>query len=287
MPKNLTGKIIFVHDISEHAKRYANVQAAFKSQKWKLHFLPLLGHGAQMVQTNKKHPKICHWGKTGWKENRDNLLEEIITQATETPISPIAIMGQGIGATLILDLLTQKNHRLPPNLVSIILLNSTALANQQNKSLLNITKLLSFMQSKEASSRILDRLLVSNWNRDIKTGNWRSQDPEEIKRFEEDPLCGNSCSLRVWSDIALTHEAISSRWDQLPKNILYLLLGGSDNPILEGGQVIFDLSAELSKNAEAFYKLYPGLRHDILFDSAVQQDIVEWLEARLTKEAHE
>lgn len=287
MPQNLTGKIIFIHDIAEHADRYTSVRAYFKAHQWKMYFFPLLGHGHQMLQKSTKAPKICHWGKTGWAENRANLLEEIITLATAPPISPISIIGQGIGASLILDLLAQDNLKLPPNLVSIVLLNSSALANQQNKSLLSITKLLSFMQSKSSSSKIIDKLLINNWNRDIKEGTWRSNNPEQIKDYEEDPFCGNSCSLQVWTDIAQTHETLSSRWENLPENVLYLLLGGSDNPVLEGGQVIFDLSAELSKNAEVFYKLYPELRHDIIFDPAVKQDIIDWLEARLSKDANE
>ena len=277
MTKTIVGKILFVHDISEHPARYGSLLSYFKKQGWKLHFLPLLGHGVQMVQRNSKSPKYCHWNKDGWKDNLKALQMNITTLATKPPVEPFAIMGQGIGATLILDLLSQDDFNVPPNLVSVILLNSTAISNIQNERLLSITKFLSFFQNKSSPSKLLDKLLFSKWNKDIKEGTWRSQDPKIIKEYEEDPLCGNPCSLQIWLDIAKTHEDLSKRWNNLPNKTTYLLLGGSDNPILEGGQVIFDLSAELSKSSKSSHKLYPKLRHDIIFDPVVKQDIIEWL----------
>lgn len=277
MTKSIIGKILFVHDISEHPDRYESLLPYFKEQEWKLHFHPLRGHGVQMAQRNSNAPKYCHWDSDGWDGNLKDLQVTITTLATQNPIEPFAIMGQGIGATLILALLCQDGFNLPPNLISVILLNSTAISNQQNKRLLSITKFLSCFQYKSSPSKLLDKLLINTWNKGIKEGTWRSQDPKAIKEYEEDPFCGSPCSLQIWLDIANAHKNLATQWDNTPKNTNYLLLGGSDNPILEGGQVIFDLSTELSKRANTFHKVYPELRHDIIFDSTVKQDIIDWL----------
>ncbi len=121
---------------------------------------------------------------------------------------------------------------------------------------------------------------------------WLSLNPENIKAYEADPLCGAEFSVGGYASVTLlTAEAATrAHASEVPTNLPMLFIAGGMDPVGDLGEGVLE-ACELYREAgvlDCMMRLYPGMRHEILNEKnheEVELDILEWIEAHMPKEA--
>lgn len=118
---------------------------------------------------------------------------------------------------------------------------------------------------------------------------WLSENTDNIKVFETDPLCGFAFSNNGFVTLqALIKKAVNPTWHaHTPKDFGILLISGKDDPVGRMGQDIDELHDTLIRaNQHASKLLYPNMRHEPLHETdkdKVYQDILGWLNHHIDK----
>ena len=124
-------------------------------------------------------------------------------------------------------------------------------------------------------------MLFGSYNRgltksDTDSGNWVSVNPENVKRFQEDPLCNfvftangfQTLMKLIWN----LHD--KERLRQMPRDLPVFLVAGSEDPVGNCGKAVEEVfhSFEEIGMEQVQIKLYPGDRHEIL-NEVDRQDV--------------
>lgn len=127
----------------------------------------------------------------------------------------------------------------------------------------------------------LDKMLFGSYNRgltksDTDSGNWVSVNPENVKRFQEDPLCNfvftangfQTLMKLIWN----LHDSEGLR--QMPRGLPVFFVAGSEDPVGNCGKGVEEVfrSFEEIGMERVQIKLYSGDRHEIL-NEADRQDV--------------
>lgn len=121
--------------------------------------------------------------------------------------------------------------------------------------------------------------------RDSKTSkDWLSRNEENVQNYINDPLCGADFKLSLIRDlISLANSACTDEWAYLiPTTLPILLISGAKDPVGLNGKGVINVCDNLEDAGhEPTCYLYPGDRHEILFESDREKifgDILAWLE---------
>ena len=134
--------------------------------------------------------------------------------------------------------------------------------------------------------RLLNRLTFGGAYRRFGGENqWLSSDPEQVARYQRDPLCGfiftNNGMLNLYR---LQQAAFDpAGWQVANPELPVLLMAGSDDPVIGSETRFFELKDFLNRLGyrQVDTKLYPGLRHELLNErdrSAVYRDVLQFLQ---------
>ena len=128
--------------------------------------------------------------------------------------------------------------------------------------------------------KIMDKLSFSGYSKKFTapgdSGSWISADPENVKAFKEDPLCGfvftangfQTLMRLIWN----LHD--TEKLKKMPKDLPVLFVSGEDDPVGDYGrgvEKVFHSFEELGME-QVQLKLYPGDRHEIL-NEADREDV--------------
>jgi alpha-beta hydrolase superfamily lysophospholipase len=113
---------------------------------------------------------------------------------------------------------------------------------------------------------------------------WQTSDPEEIRLFQNDPLCGKPFSNAMAYSVL---QGFNSLWlpeneSHIPHDLPILLLAGTDDPVGAKTTTIQDLITRYMGQGQLAikYRFYAGGRHEILNEAErdhVHRDIEHWL----------
>jgi alpha-beta hydrolase superfamily lysophospholipase len=113
---------------------------------------------------------------------------------------------------------------------------------------------------------------------------WQTSDPEEVRRFQDDPMCGLPFSnAMAYSVLAGIHRLwLPENESRSPHDLPILLLAGTDDPVGAKTTTIQDLITRYMRQGRLAIqcRFYAGGRHEILNDAEkgrVHRDIEHWL----------
>jgi len=135
-----------------------------------------------------------------------------------------------------------------------------------------LTDVLSAFSGGKKKSKLVDGMVLGPFSRAIPDAKssleWLSYNPENVKRYEEDPLCGVPFTLGSYN--ALFHLIkmmdTPSRYREVWKDLPILLISGKDDPCT-GGEKGREDSVNRLKEAgfrEIRVETIDGMRHEIL-----------------------
>ncbi|MDO4897366.1 MAG: alpha/beta fold hydrolase [Moraxella sp.] len=287
IPKGkIKASLLIVHGMSEHGGRYADFAKFLADNGILVLTYDQLGHGRTVKDKyelgfiDEKHPvqALC-------KDvviMADKLKDKTRT-LTDHPI-PHYIMGHSMGSFVVRTVLT--HHATSFN--GAILMGTGNSFGLINRLALSGFGVLNFLNAKKPNlgfATAMNHYLLSQIRSPISASPfaWLSENTENIKTFEADPLCGFAFSNNGFVALhALIKKATSSTWyAHTPKDFRILLISGKDDPVGRMGQDIDELQDELIKAGQSVQThLYPNMRHEPLHETnkdRVCRDILMWL----------
>lgn len=129
----------------------------------------------------------------------------------------------------------------------------------------------------------VNNLVTGSFEKKLGKG-WLSRNEENVKAYEEDPLCGFVFTLNAFYHMfeGMAKMNAQEKSGKLPKELPMFFVAGSEDPVGASGKGVQAVYRRyLSKGVkDVNIKLYEGDRHEILNEedrSVVYKDIFEWL----------
>ncbi len=281
------GILQIFHGMAEHGKRYEDL-AQFLNQKGYIVYADdHRGHG-------KTAGAIEEIGYIGFDGFNNIVLDEYeLTRAIKSkyPNLPIVILGHSFGSFIAQDYITRYSDEIS----GVILSGSSMKVGTEvmvGKTLATIQKRI----YKDRSKAILLNLLsFGTYNKKIDNPKsvfaWISRDEEQVKKYEEDPMCGTLFTVGFYYYFlkALTEIYKPRKLLRIPKTLPIKIISGAADPVGEYGigvERLYNMYKELGIR-DLNVKLYPGARHEIINEinkDEVYNDILGWLDSHIKEE---
>lgn len=277
------GTIQIAHGMGEHAARYDWVAGELNAAGYAVYADDHRGHG------RSAELGFGDLGEDGWNRTIADTrqLRELI--ALEYPGRPHALIGHSMGAMLTQQYLYRHGGDLQAAVISgspgfsgviKLLLSQT------------IAQIEAWRLGSEGESELLQKMLFGDANKPFDAPGasgfeWLSRDPEQVRRYVEDPACG--FVLRAGSLARLfagAREARSRRRiSEIPAHLPVYVFSGSADPVHDSEKGLDRLMSRYQKVIRHLdYRLYEGGRHEMLNETnreAVMADLLSWLEQAL------
>lgn len=245
--------ICIVHGYAEHSNRYHELASYFNDNGFNVYAVDHIGHGQS-------------GGKRGHVDDYELFMDEIellVKQAAEgSPGLPTFIYGHSMGGNLTLNYLLRRN----PEIRGAIITGSWIyLGNPPSKFMEQVLRFLVKFFPKLSIPTNLDPALIS-------------KDPEEVRKYVEDPKVFNTITLKMGLEMMEASEYLkSSQHSDIPMLVMH---GADDQVCLPKG------SEEFASNFEGDveYVKWPGRYHEIHNEynrEEVYAKVANWITSKL------
>lgn len=267
------------HGMAEHSGRYQYLAQALMDAGYAVVAHDHRGHGNSVNQTVEGH----YADEDGW-----NLVIEDFRRVADDiearfPNTPRIFLGHSMGSFILMQFLIR--HR--PEAAAVVLSGSNYAPPLKYALAASIAHIESLRQGKQGKSRLIRQLSFGAFNDRFKPArtpyDWLSRDPESVDRYLEDPLCGFDCSNQLWIDLlgGLYQISLPRNLKQIPAELPFYLLGGTDDPVGQFGKGLTKLARMLEKTGhrQVHLKLYPQGRHEMFNETNRDQvigDLLHW-----------
>jgi alpha-beta hydrolase superfamily lysophospholipase len=273
------------HGITEHSGRYDRFARFLAANGYVVYALDLRGHGETAGPDN-----LGQAGLTAWADVTADIKQLADIARADYPTLPLIAFGHSMGSAL-----TQWHIQNHGDLLAGAILCGTmgALPGFDEAHYENVMQELHALATgaeARAPSQTFGALLVG-FNAPFVTNipnptgsEWQTSDPEEIRLFQNDPLCGRPFSNAMAYSVL---KGIHSLWlaeneSRIPHDLPILLLAGTDDPVGAHTTTIQDLITRYMRHGQLAiqHRFYAGGRHEILNEAEkgrVHRDIEHWL----------
>jgi len=246
--------LLIVHGFGEYSGRYGSMAEYFNSRGIAVVAYDLRGHGLSE-------------GKRGllldWTEFREDLKAVENEAVRRYPTLPLFILGHSLGGTMSLDYILSAEHSPRGAIISAPALGKPGIS----PILLGVAKILSFVLPRLTLSAALDSDSIS-------------RDPEECRKYREDPLIHDKASMKMSSELSSVQKRIFSSAAEMQCPLL-LTYGGQDQ-IAPLDPIESFLTSAGSEDKEL--KIFEGAYHE-LHNDIIRMDVYKlyagWILARV------
>ena len=149
-----------------------------------------------------------------------------------------------------------------------------------------VCKIIAAIKGWDYRSKFVNNLAVGAYEKKMGAA-WLSKNPENVKKYHEDPLCGFIFTVNAYyhmfSGIAKMNQ--QEKEGKVAKSLPLLFVAGKDDPVGNYGKGVENVYNKYKKCGyqDVQLKLYEEDRHEILNEEdkdVVFQDILAWLEIR-------
>ena len=245
-----------VHGLGEHSGRYQHVAEFFSNNNIAVFSFDLRGHGLSE-------------GKRGHTPSHEQLLDDVEellkTARAEFNDLPILLFGHSFGGNIVSNYILKRNT----NELKGAILSSPWLETEIQPSEIEF-KLARFLYKVFPSLTQNNRIDTS----------WLTKDPDENKKYEDDPLVHGSLSIKLGLDSFDAGKWAIENADQL--KIPTLLYHGTDDKITS-----LSASKRFAEKAGSLvsYKEWEGVRHEPHNDLEKEEILAfvhSWVDNKLT-----
>ena len=283
--KNPRMLIHLVHGMSEHGYRY------YEFSKW-LNKKGIYAYSSDLRGHGKTAGDIKNIGLFSESDGWNKVVKDLKTIneyfSLKNPNIPTIILGHSMGSFLTRSLLVDY-----PETANHYIFSATA-SHPGIKGYLGsfVAKSNSFLFGKKTKSRLLQLLVMGEFNKKIKKPNtkkdWISRDESVVKKYVKDPYCMQVFKNQFFVDLAFGVMSINEikNIQKMNKDNNYLLISGSMDPVGNYGKGVRKLhklfTSKGLRNTEL--KLFAGGRHEMLNEinkQEVYQYIYDWIEKKI------
>ena len=238
-----------------------------------------LGHGKSVVSQEK----LGFFHETDGNAYVIADIQQLRMQtAKKYPGVPYFIMGHSMGSFLVRQYLGLYSGGLSGAIIMGTGEQPSLVVNAGKL----VCKIIAAIKGWDYRSKFVNNLAVGAYEKKMGAA-WLSKNPENVKKYHEDPLCGFIFTVNAYyhmfSGIAKMNQ--QEKEGKVAKSLPLLFVAGKDDPV---GNYVKGVENVYNKYKKCGYqdvqlKLYEEDRHEILNEEdkdVVFQDILAWLEIR-------
>ncbi len=265
--KEPCGIIQILHGLAEHIGRYQVFIEYFTARGFIVCGENHLGHG-EVEEEDRGH-----FGEEGgWDVVMNDAAALSCFLAENHPSLPIIYFGHSMGSFL-----ARSVHLSGAFVPDLMILSGTG---HQSRALVKSGQLVGKLlvkchKTKTVESRLMKKMTIGGYGKKFrKEGEnaWISSLPGEVAAYENDPLCGFTPKLGLFTDMldGIAFVINQKVIDHCPDKIPILLISGEDDPVGEMGKGVKRAFYAYSKGGfeDLSMILYSGCRHEFLHDFA-------------------
>ena len=283
--REIRGVVQIAHGVAEYGGRYAPFARFLCKNGFAVAANDHLGHGLSRIPDR---PMVYLGDEDGWRHVVDDIEALRRQTARVFPGKPYFLCGHSMGSFL------SRTHliRYPGVLTGCVLcgtghMSAPVIAGGRLVADREIKRL-----GRTAFSVRADKLAFGAYNRPFAPNrtpcDWVSRSEENVDAYMADPLCNGKATLGLFRDMLGGLGIITSQRNinRMDKNLPVFFISGDQDPVGEMGRGVKKACACFRRAGlrDVRCKLYHGLRHEILNETArqyVYQDVLDWLEAHM------
>jgi alpha-beta hydrolase superfamily lysophospholipase len=277
------------HGLAEHAARYGRFAGFLAARGIHSYAHDHRGHGFTAAPDAPP-------GRFGTPSGGDKVLADIASIhgliRAEHPGLPIILFGHSMGGLIAANYLL----RHPEGIHAAAIWNANFSTGLAGRAALAILAWEKFRLGSDVPSRLLPRLTFQSWGRRVPGRttpfDWLSRDPDEVRKYIDDPLCGWDASVSMWRDVFgfVFFGADDRNFSRLQRNLPINLVGGEEDPATDGGKAVEHFAARLRRMgfSNLVSTVYADTRHESLNElnrNVIMEAFAAWLEQTLKNPA--
>jgi alpha-beta hydrolase superfamily lysophospholipase len=279
------GIIQLSHGMAEHKERYIPFMEYLTKQGYITIIHDHRGHGKSV----KEKQDLGYFGE----EKAEYVVEDLhqITKwiKSQFPQKKVTLFGHSMGSMIVRKYIKKYDDE-----INQLIVCGSPSKNPYVDIALLLVKLEKQIKGERHRSKFIQKLAFGSYNQKIEqttsTNSWICSNPEIIKSYDSDELCGFIFTLNGFQNLFTLMKEIYSpkEWKLSHKTLPILFIAGEDDPVI--------INPKKWKQSQIFlrdlgyqnisYKLYPKMRHEIINEKGekVWEDIFEWIKSERNKE---
>ncbi len=275
-----------LHGMAEYSQRYDRFAAYLNEHGIALYAQDHRGHGL----TATKAEETLGWfaEKDGWMRVAKDSMELTNLIVSDYPKTPLFLMGHSMGSFLARTIIADT-----PDLYDGVIMMGTG---PSQGILGKLGAMIARSHVKRHGSKYVDLLLnrmsFGSYNKQIPDAKsafaWLSRDEKEVKKYDNDPLCGFVCTAKFFEDMleGIGYANSIERAKRLHTDLPILIISGSMDPVGNYGKGLVKVQ-EFYKQAgikDLTLHLVDGARHELLNETdraSTMKYLVSWLKERV------
>lgn len=265
-----------VHGATEHSGRYDRFAKALTAQGYAVYATDHRGHG----RTRLRSGATGDAGPDAWNRMVEDEIAFTQRLRAAHPGLKVALFGHSLGSFLAQDYIQRRGE-----LLDALIYSGTSYGPPPPQPLLDTLN--QTVRTNPLGPSEVWANLFKDFNKPFNgtTGfEWLSRDPEEVRKYVNDPLAGFAFSNELVRDIftgfaRMRDPALEAR---MPKNLPLLIIQGQLDPVgenLVGTNRLMERYKALGMT-RVEHRYYDNARHELLNETnrdAVTKDVLDWL----------
>jgi len=271
------------HGLAEYGGRYAHFADYLASRGYHSIAHDHRGHGHTSAADGAPRRFA---DKDGWNKLMNDVTAVQEHAKTVWPDLPVIVFGHSMGAVI------TTNHvmRKPDSVLAAAIWNG----NMALGPLKGAMKLILFFEAlfggPNTPSKTLENMTFKAWNKRFPDGGgsdaeWLSRDPEQVKLYNDNEICGWPSSVSLWRDFlsGVSFAEDNANFSGIAKDKPFHLIGGSKDPATNGGKSVRHLYKRLKKAGfkDVEFQILKGFRHETLNEIGREHQMeafADWLD---------
>ncbi len=279
---NPKAMVYIAHGMGEHALRYGFFAEAMNKAGYVVYADDHRGHGKTIVDG-----KVGVLHEDGWIGTVKDIKQITDQMKKDYPNLPLFIFAHSWGSFL-----TQEYMQMYPGEAHGIILSGSTGKQGMLGPLIFIGKRIVKKHGPDSEANLIYKLAIEPLNKpypnDGSPNAWISTVKEEVKKYDDDPLCGFRPTNGYFLEMG---QAMKRMWNKknesrISKDTPLFLVSGSDDMVSDRCKNLLVLVERYKKLGikDVTHKIYEGARHEALNDISRDEfvkDCILWLDAHL------
>ena len=282
-PENPRAMMQISHGMCEYFMRYEGFAEYLTSQGFLVFGHDHIGHGSSAPTADDLGFTVAGGGADVLVEDVHNLS---LQMKAEHPDLPLILFGHSMGSFIARAVL--ENYGNDYKAAIICGTGGPDIPAAAGKLMASMMMLL---RGEHHRSALLRSIGFAGYNKTFEKGcdknAWLTRDAAVVERYNADPFCTYTFTLRAYHDLFTLVARVNSRKSvaRIPKDLPLLLVSGADDPVgswSKGVRMVADM-LEQAGVQDLTTKLYPNMRHEILNElekETVWTEICQWMQSK-------
>ncbi|SDC35154.1 Lysophospholipase, alpha-beta hydrolase superfamily [Pelagirhabdus alkalitolerans] len=269
------------HGMSEHSGRYQTFAEQLLQAGIFVYAHDHRGHG----KSGEAEGLLGHFSDDDGFEKAVGDIARVHQQIhKDFPGVPIVLFGHSMGSFLV----RRYIQKFPKSVDGVMLSGTGAGQGTIGKVGQALAKSEAKLFGKRHKSKLMNALTFGSYQRAFKDrGSWLSRDETETDAYKQDPLCGYLSTAQFYVDLLSGIEKVHKQHQNDAMNVAIplLIISGDEDPVGGNGDGVKKV---IQHYKDAHFKdvtshLYPGARHELLFETnrdEVISDMINWLKTK-------